>query len=147
MLTLICALASFQAELVPGYKWLVITINIGAIAGLTSVILVSLMSQPRIFYSMAVDGFMPPWAAKVNSAELNLHLSAHILATPYSSPPRSLACSVQESMLTTSCHFYVGVSPRGMSDPPALQDAARDDDPVGRAVRHLRGSAAHPGAE
>lgn len=54
-----------QAELVPGYNWLVITINIGAIAGLTSVILVSLMSQPRIFYSMAVDGFMPPWAAKV----------------------------------------------------------------------------------
>lgn len=41
-------------------------INIGAIAGLTSVILVSLMSQPRIFYSMAVDGFVPKFAAKIH---------------------------------------------------------------------------------
>lgn len=54
-----------QVEQVPGYRWLVIVINIGAIAGLTSVILVSLMSQPRIFYAMAVDGFMPECAAKV----------------------------------------------------------------------------------
>ncbi len=33
--------------------------EIGAIAGLSSVILVMLMAQPRIFYSMAKDGLMP----------------------------------------------------------------------------------------
>lgn len=57
---------SYAVEGVPGYGWLAIFINIGAIAGLTSVILVSLMSQPRIFYSMAVDGFVPRFAAKVH---------------------------------------------------------------------------------
>lgn len=56
---------SYAVEAVPGYKWLSMFINIGAIAGLTSVILVSLMSQPRIFYAMAVDGFVPKFAAKV----------------------------------------------------------------------------------
>jgi APA family basic amino acid/polyamine antiporter len=57
---------SYAVEGIPGYDWLAILINVGAIAGLTSVILVSLMSQPRIFYSMAVDGFVPRAAAKVH---------------------------------------------------------------------------------
>jgi APA family basic amino acid/polyamine antiporter len=48
----------------------VTTIDIGALAGLTSVILVSLLSQPRIFYSMAIDGFLPPFAAKVSSRDM-----------------------------------------------------------------------------
>ncbi|KAI9224629.1 amino acid/polyamine transporter I [Blastocladiella britannica] len=42
-----------------GLNWLKIFISIGALAGLTSVILVSLMAQPRIFYSMARDGLLP----------------------------------------------------------------------------------------
>jgi len=48
-------------------KWLGIIVNLGAIAGLTSVMLVSLMGQPRIFYSMAQDGlFLPKTASKVH---------------------------------------------------------------------------------
>lgn len=39
-----------------GLRWLSPLIKIGAIAGLTSVILVMLMGQTRIFYSMANDG-------------------------------------------------------------------------------------------
>ena len=58
---------SYAVQGIPGYKWLEMFINIGAIAGLTSVILVSLMSQPRIFYSMAVDGFIPKFATKVST--------------------------------------------------------------------------------
>ena len=34
--------------------------KIGAIAGLTSVILVMLLGQPRIFYTMSKDGLLPP---------------------------------------------------------------------------------------
>ena len=34
-------------------------VEIGAIAGLSSVILVMLMGQPRIFYSMSRDGLLP----------------------------------------------------------------------------------------
>jgi APA family basic amino acid/polyamine antiporter len=41
-------------------------ITIGAIAGLSSVILVQLYGQSRIFYSMANDGLLPPWVAKIH---------------------------------------------------------------------------------
>jgi APA family basic amino acid/polyamine antiporter len=49
-----------------GLGWLEIFIEIGAIAGLSSVMLVMLMGQPRIFYSMARDGLLPAWAAKIH---------------------------------------------------------------------------------
>jgi basic amino acid/polyamine antiporter, APA family len=41
-------------------------VNIGAIAGLASVVLVMLMGQPRIFFSMARDGLLPPVFGKVH---------------------------------------------------------------------------------
>jgi len=50
----------------PGLAWLGSIINIGAIAGLASVVLVMLMGQPRIFYSMARDGLLPPVFGKVH---------------------------------------------------------------------------------
>ena len=40
--------------------WLRPVIKIGAIAGLSSVILVMLLGQPRIFYTMSKDGLLPP---------------------------------------------------------------------------------------
>jgi basic amino acid/polyamine antiporter, APA family len=42
-------------------------LKFGIILGLTSVILVMLLGQPRIFYSMARDGLLPRIAAKVHS--------------------------------------------------------------------------------
>jgi APA family basic amino acid/polyamine antiporter len=50
----------------PALKWLGFFINIGAIAGLASVVLVMLMGQPRIFYSMSRDGLLPPLFGKVH---------------------------------------------------------------------------------
>jgi APA family basic amino acid/polyamine antiporter len=50
----------------PGLKWLGFFVNIGAIAGLASVVLVMLMGQPRIFYSMSRDGLLPPVFATVH---------------------------------------------------------------------------------
>jgi basic amino acid/polyamine antiporter, APA family len=46
--------------------WLRPLIKIGAIAGLSSVILVMLLGQPRIFYTMAKDGLLPANFAKVH---------------------------------------------------------------------------------
>jgi len=42
-------------------------LKLGIIFGLTSVILVMLLAQPRIFYAMARDGLLPAIAAKVHS--------------------------------------------------------------------------------
>lgn len=46
--------------------WLRPFIKIGAIAGLSSVILVMLMGQPRIFFTMANDGLLPKSFSKVH---------------------------------------------------------------------------------
>ncbi|MFN8570687.1 MAG: amino acid permease [Gemmatimonadaceae bacterium] len=50
----------------PSLKWLTYLINIGAIAGLASVVLVMLLGQPRIFYAMARDGLLPKAFGKVH---------------------------------------------------------------------------------
>lgn len=50
----------------PGLFWLRPIIKIAAIAGLSSVILVLLMGQPRIFYSMSKDGLLPPIFSKIH---------------------------------------------------------------------------------
>jgi APA family basic amino acid/polyamine antiporter len=50
-----------------GMRWLSPIVKLGAIFGLTSVILVLLLSQPRIFYSMARDGLLPPFASKIHA--------------------------------------------------------------------------------
>ncbi|HRY32852.1 MAG TPA: amino acid permease [Bacteroidales bacterium] len=46
--------------------WLRPIIKIAAIAGLSSVILVMMLGQPRIFYSMAKDGLLPPVFSRVH---------------------------------------------------------------------------------
>lgn len=51
----------------PALKWLGYFVNIGAIAGLASVVLVLMMGQPRIFYSMARDGLLPAAFASVHT--------------------------------------------------------------------------------
>jgi basic amino acid/polyamine antiporter, APA family len=47
-----------------GVAWLRPIINVGAIAGLSSVILVMMLGQPRIFYAMSKDGLLPPMFGK-----------------------------------------------------------------------------------
>jgi basic amino acid/polyamine antiporter, APA family len=49
-----------------GLSWLAPILKLGIILGLTSVILVGLLGQPRIVYSMAKDGLFPRAAGKVH---------------------------------------------------------------------------------
>ncbi len=49
-----------------GVGWLSPLIKLGIVFGLTSVILVMLLAQPRIFRAMAHDGLLPPVAAKIH---------------------------------------------------------------------------------
>lgn len=49
-----------------GMFWLRPIVKIAAIAGLSSVILVMLLGQPRIFFTMAKDGLLPPVFSKVH---------------------------------------------------------------------------------
>ncbi|MFN2383688.1 MAG: amino acid permease [Gemmatimonadota bacterium] len=62
-----------------GIGWLQPLVKIGAIMGLSSVILVMLLGQPRIFYTMAKDGLFPQFAAKVHPKYRTPHIT--IMAT------------------------------------------------------------------
>src|SRR5687768_3652529 len=46
--------------------WAAGLVSAGAVAGITSVLLVMLMSQPRIFFSMSRDGLLPQGVSKVH---------------------------------------------------------------------------------
>lgn len=49
-----------------GFRWGSALVSAGAVAGITSVLLVMLMGQPRIFFSMSRDGLIGPWISKVH---------------------------------------------------------------------------------
>jgi len=71
----------------PKVAWLRPIIKVGAIAGLSSVILVMMMGQPRVFYSMSKDGLLPekfsavhprfrtPWLATVLTGTLAMFVA------------------------------------------------------------------------
>ena len=49
-----------------GQDWASYLVSAGAVAGITSVLLVMLMSQPRIFFAMSRDGLLPKGVSKVH---------------------------------------------------------------------------------
>jgi basic amino acid/polyamine antiporter, APA family len=49
-----------------GVGWGIAAVDIGAIAGLASVMLVMLLGQSRILYTMAHDGLLPNWIGKIH---------------------------------------------------------------------------------
>ena len=49
-----------------GVKWGSYVINAGALAGLSTVMLVMLLGQSRVFYSMANDGLLWKWAGDIH---------------------------------------------------------------------------------
>ncbi|HKE95835.1 MAG TPA: amino acid permease, partial [Povalibacter sp.] len=59
----------------PQLAWLNVFVTTGAIIGMTSVILMSLLGQPRIFLSMAEDGLLPPSWKKVHPVYRTPHVA------------------------------------------------------------------------
>jgi APA family basic amino acid/polyamine antiporter len=55
--------------------WLSPLVKIAAIVGLMSVMMVQLIGQPRIFFTMAKDGLLPPAAAKVHPKHGTPHVT------------------------------------------------------------------------
>jgi APA family basic amino acid/polyamine antiporter len=61
----VAAPLALALERIP-YHWLNVAMNLAVLAGLTSVMLVMLMGQSRVLYSMARDGLLPPVFAEVH---------------------------------------------------------------------------------
>lgn len=49
-----------------GVKWGSFLVKAGAVLGLFSVMMVLLLGQSRVFFSMSRDGLLPPWAGRVH---------------------------------------------------------------------------------
>jgi APA family basic amino acid/polyamine antiporter len=53
-------------EFMPGYHWLANLVTIAILAGFSSVILVMLLGQSRVFYSMSKDGLLPAMFSEIH---------------------------------------------------------------------------------
>ncbi|HEX8673573.1 MAG TPA: amino acid permease [Longimicrobium sp.] len=61
-----------------GYDWAAGVISFGAIVSMASVLLVFQLGQPRIFYSMARDGLLPPIAARLHKKYHTPHVTTMV---------------------------------------------------------------------
>jgi APA family basic amino acid/polyamine antiporter len=57
-------------------RLMVMLVEVGAIAGLSSVMVVMMMAQPRVFYSMANDGLLPPFAKRIHPRFRTPHVTS-----------------------------------------------------------------------
>ena len=59
----------------PLMNGLTLLLTVGALAALSSVMVVMMLAQPRIFLAMANDGLLPAWAARVHPRFKTPHIS------------------------------------------------------------------------
>lgn len=56
----------YAVEVTTGLAWMVPIVDLGAVLGLGSVVLVMLLGQSRVFYAMSQDGLLPPWVGRIH---------------------------------------------------------------------------------
>jgi APA family basic amino acid/polyamine antiporter len=71
----VAAPAAVALDAHPELLWLGIPVKVGAIIGMTSVILMSILGQPRIFMAMARDGLLPPSLERVHPRHHTPHIA------------------------------------------------------------------------
>jgi APA family basic amino acid/polyamine antiporter len=64
---------------VTGQQWATFLVEIGALGGLATVMLVMLLGQSRVFYSMSRDGLLWPWAGKIHPRFRTPYLSSMVV--------------------------------------------------------------------
>jgi basic amino acid/polyamine antiporter, APA family len=52
---------------VTGVRWGSVVVKVGTFAGLTTTMLVMLLGQSRVLFTMSRDGLLPPWCGRVHS--------------------------------------------------------------------------------
>ena len=62
-----------------GQQWATFLVELGALAGLATVMLVMLLGQSRVFYSMSRDGLLWPWASKIHPRFRTPYISSMVV--------------------------------------------------------------------
>jgi basic amino acid/polyamine antiporter, APA family len=62
-----------------GQQWATFLVELGALLGLATVMLVMLLGQSRVFYSMSRDGLLWPWASKIHPRFRTPYLSSIVV--------------------------------------------------------------------
>src|SRR5947207_1830733 len=62
-----------------GQQWATFLVELGALAGLATLMLVMLLGQSRVFYSMSRDGLLWPWASKIHSRFRTPYISSIVV--------------------------------------------------------------------
>lgn len=62
-----------------GHQWATFLVELGALLGLATVMLVMLLGQSRVFYSMAHDGLLWPWAGKIHTRFRTPYISSIVV--------------------------------------------------------------------
>ena len=107
-----------------GLTWFSVLIKIGALTGLTTVILVLLYGQSRIFYTMAHDGLLPGLFSKIHPKLQTPYLSQMMIGSIVALVAAFVPISVLGEMVSigTLLAFVLGLR-RG--DLPAAQRRGR----------------------
>ena len=133
---------AYAMEKIGAPTWVRLMVDVGAVLGLGSVILVMLLGQSRVFYSMSRDGLLGKWAASVHPKFRTPYLSTIFtgiavgLATghPAAAAARAAGEHRHAARLRARVHRRAG----------APQDAPRPGPPVPDAVGALRPDHGHP---
>jgi basic amino acid/polyamine antiporter, APA family len=64
---------------VTGQQWATFMVELGALGGLATVMLVMLLGQSRVFYSMSRDGLLWPWASAIHSRFRTPYISSIVV--------------------------------------------------------------------
>ncbi|TAN46844.1 MAG: amino acid permease [Methylococcaceae bacterium] len=84
-------------------------IEIGALVGMTSVILVLLLGQSRVFYAMGRDGLLPPWAADIHPEYKTPHTSTLVVGVGVATVAALVPLNVLSELVSLGTLFSFGV--------------------------------------
>ena len=111
-----------------GMNWTAGIISLGAVIATTSVLIVFQLGQPRIFFTMARDGLLPAWAAKIHPKYKHAVHHDHP-----DGPGGRPVCGAREHRRDRRAHEHrhaVRLRARGARHPDPAQDASGSAAPV-----------------